>query len=130
LLKSNPIYELKLNGVTTQGENIADNGGLREAFKAYKAFQKEFGREPNVMKSTSTGSSLSFSPEQIFFLSYANVWCGTETPGRLENRILTDPHSPSRYRVIGPLSNNEDFAKAFHCPLGTPMNRPNKCILW
>ena len=113
--------------MTTQGENIADNGGLRESFKAYKVYKKEFGQEQDV-KSSSTGSS--FTPEQIFFLSYANVWCGTETPERVENQILTDPHSPSRYRVIGPLSNNEDFAKAFHCPLGTPMNRPNKCILW
>lgn len=68
--------------------------------------------------------------DKLFFLSYANLWCGHETPQRLEDQILTDPHSPSKYRVLGPLANNEQFATAFSCRAGTPMNRVNDCILW
>lgn len=113
-----------INGVTTQGENIADNGGLREAFRAYNFYVAANGAEPQLP------GLEQYTSEQIFFLSYANLWCGVETPERLEDQILTDPHSPSKYRVLGPLSNNEDFAAQFKCPAGSPMNRVNDCIIW
>ncbi|KAI9560850.1 hypothetical protein GHT06_011803 [Daphnia sinensis] len=113
-----------VNGVTTQGENIADNGGLREAYRAYNFYVAANGAEPMLP------GLEQFTSDQIFFLSYANLWCGVETPERLEEQILTDPHSPSRFRVIGPLSNNEDFAREFNCPAGSPMNRVDDCILW
>jgi len=45
-------------------------------------------------------------------------------------QVLTDPHSPARFRVIGPLSNSKDFIEQFQCPAGSPMNRDNKCLLW
>jgi predicted metalloendopeptidase len=114
----------QVNGVTTQGENIADNGGLREAYRAYNFYVAANGAEPQLP------GLEQFTADQIFFLSYANLWCGVETPERLEEQILTDPHSPSRFRVIGPLSNNEDFAREFSCPVGSPMNRETDCILW
>lgn len=111
-----------MNGFNTQGENIADNGGLREAFRAYKLSQVgPDERLPGLQQ---------YTPEQIFFLAYANMWCGVATPEGLENQILTDPHSPSRFRVIVPLSNSDDFAEQFQCPVGSPMNPGNKCILW
>jgi predicted metalloendopeptidase len=113
-----------VNGINTQGENIADNGGVRESFRAYSYYVAANGGEqllPGLEK---------FTPEQLFFISYANVWCGTETPAGLENQLLTDPHSPGRFRVIGPLSNSDDFVKQFSCPAGSPMNRVDKCILW
>ena len=113
-----------MNGVTTQGENIADNGGLRETFRAYQFYVAANGAEPQLP------GLEQFTSEQLFFLTYANIWCGTETPERLENQILTDPHSPSRFRVIGPLSNNADFVREFNCPAGSAMNRDEKCILW
>ncbi len=114
-----------MNGVTTQGENIADNGGLRETFRAYQFYVAANGAEPQLP------GLEQFTSEQLFFLTYANIWCGTETPERLENQILTDPHSPSRFRVIGPLSNNADIVRReFNCPTGSAMNRDEKCILW
>ena len=111
--------------MTTQGENIADNGGLREAFRAYQLFLKE-----NNGAELKLPGLEQFTSEQIFFLQYANSWCSVELPERLETQLLVDPHSPNRFRVIGPLSNNEDFVRLFQCPAGSPMNRRKKCILW
>ena len=71
-----------------------------------------------------------FTPEQMFFLAFANNYCGSNTPEELRDLVETDPHSPYRYRVIGTLSNNEDFVREFKCRPGTPMNRLNKCVLW
>ena len=69
-------------------------------------------------------------PEQIFFLSFAQIWCGVESADGLARQIMTYPHSPYRYRVIGPLSNSVDFNRAFNCPVNAPMNRVDKCVLW
>ncbi|KAK4004827.1 hypothetical protein OUZ56_006550 [Daphnia magna] len=113
----------KLNGVNTQGENIADNGGVREAFRAYRYYVAANGR-------AETTKFENLTPEQVFFLAYANSLCGTNTPQMLRTLIEKDPHSPYRYRVIGTLSNNEDFVRAFECGPDTPMNRLNKCVLW
>lgn len=113
-----------LNGIISQGENIADNGGVREAFSAYQNYVAINGREarlPGLEK---------YTPEQLFFLSYANIWCGKQTTQSLRQQILNGPHSPEKYRVLGTLSNSIDFARHFHCPNGSVMNRPNKCILW
>ncbi len=71
-----------------------------------------------------------YSMRQVFFLAYGNIWCGDDTPQRLENLILTDPHSPNNYRVLGPLSNSADFVREFNCPAGSPMNRVDKCVIW
>lgn len=94
------------------------------AFKAYKAYKAQHGDEPLLP------GLEQFTNEQIFFLSYAHVYCGTDTPERLSSQILNDPHSPSRFRVLGPLPNMEDFVHVFKCAEGTPMNRLNKCALW
>lgn len=112
-----------MNGVNTQGENIADNGGVREAFRAYRYYVAANGR-------AETTKFENLTPEQVFFLAYANSLCGTNTPQMLRTLIEKDPHSPYRYRVIGTLSNNEDFVRAFECGPDTPMNRLNKCVLW
>lgn len=115
---------IQLNGITTLGENMADYGGIREAFAAYRSYVAAYG-----VDFTLPGFEL-FTSEQIFFITFANTHCGTTTPERLLNQILTEPHSPSRYRVIGTLSNSEDFVREFHCPVGSPMNQLNKCLLW
>jgi predicted metalloendopeptidase len=65
-----------------------------------------------------------FSPEQRFFLGYAQAWRELARPEYLRLLVTTDPHSPAKYRVIGPLSNLPEFAAAFSCSEGTPMVRP------
>lgn len=58
------------------------------------------------------------------------VWCSVRTPESSHEGLITDPHSPSRFRVIGSISNSREFSEHFHCPLGSPMNPPNKCEVW
>lgn len=77
------------------------------------------------------GSYMLFQAElTIVFLSPPfQVWCERITVNGLLSQILTDPHSPGKFRVFGPLSNSEDFVREWQCPLG-PMNREEKCLLW
>ena len=113
----------QINGIISQGENIADNGGIRQAFRAYKNYVAVNGAEPRLP------GLERFTPEQLFFISYANIWCGNQNTESLKQQIANGPHSPGRYRVLGPLSNSQDFVDHFQCPIGI-MNRKDKCILW
>ena len=73
---------------------------------------------------------LNYTSSQMFWISAANVWCEKHRPEDLRNRIVSDPHSPGEFRVIGPLSNSPDFAKDFNCPAGSPMNPTKKYTIW
>ncbi|KAL6734495.1 hypothetical protein Aduo_005030 [Ancylostoma duodenale] len=119
-----PGTALKINGELTQGENIADNGGVKQAFRAYKNYLKKRGEEKRIK------GLEQFNNEQMFFLGYATVWCGHTTNDAMIYRIITDPHSPRRYRVNQVLANQPEFAAAFHCKLGTPMNPIERCAVW
>ncbi|XP_022110747.1 endothelin-converting enzyme homolog [Acanthaster planci] len=111
-----------LNGKRTEAENTADNGGLREAYKAYE------DNAPYVRKQLPGLQNL--TDEQMFFLSYAQVWCGVTTRAGADQQVKLGVHSPNRFRVIGPLQNNEDFTSAFNCPLGSYMRRSPRCKVW
>ncbi|XP_072930429.1 neprilysin-2 [Epargyreus clarus] len=116
--------DMKLNGVNTQGENIADNGGIKEAYYAYQAWTQRHGEEtrlPGLEK---------YNPRQMFWLSAANTWCSVYRNEAIKLRITTGFHAPGRFRVVGPLSNMEEFAIDFKCPLGSPMNPVGKCKVW
>lgn len=113
----------QLNGINTQGENIADNGGIKESYWAYKKWVEENGAEPTL-------PGLEFSPEQLFWVSAAQTWCSVYRPESMKMRITTGVHSPAQFRVLGPLSNMRDFAKDFNCPIGSPMNPEHKCEVW
>ncbi|MEY2878283.1 MAG: hypothetical protein RLZZ15_663, partial [Verrucomicrobiota bacterium] len=108
-----PLPGLRLNGELTQGENIADLGGAKIA---YYALQKSLAGKPREKID-------GYTPEQRFFLSYANIWRGNIRPEALRLRVATDPHSPGEFRANGPLSNLDEFAAAFAIPEGTPMRR-------
>lgn len=109
-----PVDSMHINGALTQGENIADLGGLNVAFTAFKK-TSEFKK----------GKAIDgFTPAQRFFLSYAQVWKNAIRKETLMNRIKTDPHSPGQYRVLGPLSNIPEFLEAFKVKPGDPMYRP------
>ncbi|KAM7312472.1 neprilysin-2-like [Ixodes scapularis] len=114
---------LNINGVNTQGENIADNGGIKEAFNAYKKWVKENGPEAGL-------PGLKYTPQQLFWISAANIWCSKYRPEALKLSILAGSHSPASFRVIGPTSNTPEFAAEFNCPVGSPMNPVNKCTVW
>lgn len=117
------LNDLQLNGINTQGENIADNGGVKEAYRAYTRWVERNGVEQML-------PGLKYNPQQLFWISVAQTWCGVT---RNEFNILlitTDVHSPNEFRVIGTISNMRDFANDFHCAAGTKMNPVKKCEVW
>uniref|UniRef100_A0AC34FHN9 Uncharacterized protein n=1 Tax=Panagrolaimus sp. ES5 TaxID=591445 RepID=A0AC34FHN9_9BILA len=120
-----PGTSLKVNGVLTQGENIADNGGVKEAYRAYRAYIKKLGHEEKRIPGFEN-----YTNDQIFFMSYAKTWCGHAKPESLIRQVLTDPHSPVRFRVNGVVQNQPEFASAFKCPAGSKMNPTTRCAVW
>jgi predicted metalloendopeptidase len=111
-----PLPGLHLNGELTQGENIADIGGVKLAYMALqKALAKKGGKQEKVD---------GFTPEQRFFLGFAQIWRNNQREEDLKLQVNTNPHSPGRFRTIGPLSNLVEFQKAFEIPDGSPMIRP------
>ncbi|NXP02667.1 NEP protein, partial [Thinocorus orbignyianus] len=112
-----------LSGINTLGENIADNGGVRQAYKAYENFVKKHGKEKLL-------PGLDMNHKQLFFLNFAQVWCGTYRPEYAVNSIKTDVHSPGKFRVIGSLQNSPEFAEAFSCRTTNYMDPAKKCRVW
>jgi len=119
-----PPVSINLNGINTQGENIADNGGIKEAYNAYQSWTKRNGAEPRLP------GFAEYTPEQMFWISAGNTWCSKYRPLALERRIRTGAHSPGPFRVKGPFSNSPDFSRDFHCPIGSTMNPTSKCEVW
>lgn len=109
------VDTLHVNGRLTLGENIADYGGLLTAYDALQRALQRNGRP---------GPIEGFTPEQRFFLAYAQSWRTHVRPEALRNRVTVDPHAPEQWRVNGPLSNMPAFAQAFGCRPGDPMVRP------
>ena len=108
------LDSVHVNGKLTLGENLADYGGLSVAYAALEKALAEKGR-PGLIDG--------FTPEQRFFLAWAQIWRSNTTPEAQRLRINTDPHSPGRWRTNGPLSNMPEFAAAFGCKPGDPMVR-------
>eukprot|EP00066_Takifugu_rubripes_P007466 XP_003973047.1 PREDICTED: endothelin-converting enzyme 1 isoform X1 [Takifugu rubripes] len=117
------INKEPVNGIHTLGENIADNGGLKAAYKAYVNWIEKNGED-------STLPALGMTNHQLFFVGFAQVWCSVRTPESSHEGIITDPHSPSRFRVIGTISNSREFSEHFGCKADAPMNPRHKCELW
>ncbi|OAD59770.1 Endothelin-converting enzyme 1 [Eufriesea mexicana] len=115
---------MQIDGMNTQGENIADNGGIKQAFRAYERWLHANGDADETLP------GLIATGKHLFFLNFAQVWCGSMRPEATRNKLKTAVHSPGKFRVIGTLSNSKDFAEVFHCPLGAPMNPVNKCSVW
>ncbi|PYK74122.1 MAG: hypothetical protein DME39_08310, partial [Verrucomicrobia bacterium] len=111
-----PLPGLHVNGELTQGENIADIGGVK---LAYAALQKALDKHPEERAKKIDG----FTPEQRFFLSFAAIWRQKIRDEDQKMRLTTDPHSPAQFRVNGPLSDLAEFQKAFGISDGSPMVR-------
>jgi putative endopeptidase len=114
-----PLPGLHINGELTQGENIADIGGLKIA---YAAFQKALAKHPEEANKKIDG----FTPDQRFFLAWAQIWRANQRDEDTKLRLNTDPHSPGRFRANGPVSNMPEFQKAFDLPDNSAMVRPAK----
>jgi putative endopeptidase len=113
------VDTLHVNGELTLGENIADYGGVLTGYDALERALARDGR-PGLIDG--------FTPEQRFFLGYAQSWRVHTRPEQLRTRVTVDPHAPERWRVNGPLSNVPAFAKAFGCKPGDPMVRPTDSV--
>ena len=112
------MYLGQINGVNTQGENIADNGAMHQAFRAYVSYKERHGEEQWL-------PGLKYSPDQLFFIAYGQFWCKTTTKESLYDQIMTDAHAPEQFRVNGVLRNFEMFAKTWGCPASE-----HTCRIW
>ncbi|XP_073816907.1 endothelin-converting enzyme homolog [Musca autumnalis] len=119
----------KLPEMVSQSENIADNGGVRLAYAAYLRWYEDAARSTGILPVESL-PRLKYSGKQLFFISYAQLWCSDVHPVIKNLQTSTDLHVPGKYRVIGPLSNFEEFSREFNCPIGSNMNRYNKCEIY
>ncbi|OGX85792.1 peptidase M13 [Hymenobacter lapidarius] len=108
-----PLDSVHVNGKLTMGENLADLGGLTIAYAAFK-------KTPQAKAGKTIDG---FTPEQRFFLGYAQIWRNNSRPEALRQQVQTDPHSPAEFRTNGPLMNMPEFFEAFGCKDGSKMMR-------
>jgi putative endopeptidase len=114
------VDEIKINSKLTEGEDLADLGGLILAWMAWKDQTKDMKLEARE----------GLSPERRFFVGYAQWACENNRPENQRMSAITDPHSPGRYRVNGLVVNMEEFQQAFGCKAGQAMVRENRCRVW
>jgi putative endopeptidase len=114
------IDNVKINGKLTLGEDVADLGGLILAHMAWRDATKGQDLKPID----------GLTPEQRFFVGYAQSWCSNERPEQARLRATVDYHSPEKYRANGVVSNMPEFAAAFHCKAGSPMVNAKICRVW
>jgi putative endopeptidase len=114
------IDDVKINGKLTLGEDVADLGGLMLAYMAWKDDTKGHKLDPID----------DLTPDQRFFVGYAQSWCGSTRDA--EKRVLatTDPHSPEKYRTNGVVTNMPEFQQAFQCKAGAPLAPEKRCRVW
>jgi putative endopeptidase len=120
------VPDANLNGKLTLGENTADNGGLRIAFMALMDTLKDEGKKTTDPDEQVDG----FTPQQRFFISFAQIWCSNQTEQSARLSAKTDPHSPGKFRTNGSVQNFDEFGKAFSCKQGSPMYPANACRVW
>lgn len=114
------IDDIKITGKLTNGEDIADLGGTLLAYLAWK----------EDTKAQKLQELDGLTPDQRFFVGYAQSWCSNEKDETKRLRATVDPHSPEKYRANGVVSNMPQFREAFHCKPGQPMVRENACRIW
>lgn len=122
------VHGEPVNGKQTVGENIADNGGLKASYEAYLKWVDEHPGAESLLPLP----GLNLTHNQLFFLSFSQVWCSLSTPESDHYSLLEDAHSPPRLRVLGTLSNSEYFAQQYQCKEGTRMNpgKEKRCTVW
>ena len=114
------VDDIKINSELTSGEDVADLGGTLLAYLAWKKAVAGQKLEPRD----------GFTPEQRFFIGFAQWACENDRPENLRLRAAVDPHSPGKYRINGIVSNLAEFGQAFACKAGEPMVRDTMCKVW
>jgi putative endopeptidase len=114
------VDDIKINSKLTLGEDVADLGGLILAYMAWKEDTKSQKIEPIE----------GFTPEQRFFIGYAQSWCGSTRDETKRMRATVDEHSPEKYRSNGVVTNMPEFQSAFHCKTGAPLAPAQRCRVW
>lgn len=119
--------DIYVRGNLTLGENLADTNGVNVAYHAFKSVannSQDGIPPPNPILARE------LTNDQLFFVAYAQTWCTLYRPEALKVQMMTDPHSPGQFRVQGPLSQNQAFAKTFSCRNASRYNPTTKCKLW
>jgi endothelin-converting enzyme/putative endopeptidase len=119
------VDDIKINSKLTLGEDVADLGGL---ILGWMAWQTEMASMPQKAQPQPLRDGL--TPEQRFFVGYAQWACENDRPENLRVSAMTDPHSPGRYRVNGLMVNMPQFQQAFQCKAGQPMVKEKRCRVW
>jgi len=114
------VDDIKINSKLTSGEDVADLGGTLLAYIAWGEATKELKLQ----------SENGFTPDQRFFIGFAQWACENARPEELRANAITDPHSPGKYRINGIVSDLPEFQRAFGCKAGQPMVRTNACKVW
>ncbi|XP_055344602.1 endothelin-converting enzyme 1-like [Paramacrobiotus metropolitanus] len=115
----------QMDGNRTVGENIADNGGLRAAYKAYARYVKRLGHLEPLLPGLEK-----FHPEQLFFISSAQIWCNIMSMKAQEAWMERETHAPSKLLVNGAVANMPEFAQASACSAGLHMHPKVKHVVW
>ncbi|KAH9519945.1 Endothelin-converting enzyme 1 [Bulinus truncatus] len=115
------VYGQNISGLLTLGENIADNGGIKMAYRAYKSAIKSHDLSL---------PGLNLTDDQLYFLGLSHFYCAEYTKDYAISSIRNDDHAHNQFRVIGTVSNSKEFSAAFNCPLKSPMNPEKKCEVW
>ncbi|KAH7031990.1 hypothetical protein BKA57DRAFT_523201 [Linnemannia elongata] len=121
--------DVKVNGELTLPENLADNAGIKMAFRSWQS-RFQFDPKGDKIANFKLPGLDKYTPEQLFFISYGRLWCTKMTPESLVDLVNHNSHSPPQWRINGAAQNSPDFAKAFKCKAGAPMNPNKKCELW
>jgi putative endopeptidase len=114
------VDDIKINSKLTLGEDVADIGGLILAYMAWR--EETAGQKLQPVEG--------LTPEQRFFVGYAQSWCTNQRPEVMRMRAITDPHSPPKYRTNGVVRNMPEFQEAFRCKAGQPMSPQERCRVW
>lgn len=123
-----PDLKVNLNGTVTVTEDVADNGGIKLAYRAYEKWVK-------TLKDTQQQQrliALKFTPQQLFWISYAQFYCSVQRD-EVKKSLLEgfEVHSFDRFRVIGPISNAEEFSRDYNCSIKSLVNHHGKrCAIW
>lgn len=113
---------VKVDGKLTLGENIADLGGMKQAYLAYKSWEQRHGVPEPLLEG--------LTDEQLLFVSWAQTWCSLGTPEYLRQQVTVDSHSPGRFRAIAAPMNSPEFHRAFRCEAGDKMIAEPPCTVW